>query len=61
MSTAETTLAFANENWQQLMDELSPPAIKQIVRTIVKTINKFFSKVTIDQIVKGYFDEESEN
>lgn len=51
---ADTTLQFANENWQQLMDELSPPAIKQIVRSVVKAINKFFSKVTIDQIVLGY-------
>ncbi|CAH0628789.1 unnamed protein product [Chrysodeixis includens] len=58
---AETTLRFANENWQQLMDELSPPAIKQIVRTLVKTINKFFSKVTIDQIIKGYNDDKEEN
>ncbi|PZC76852.1 circadian clock-controlled protein daywake-like [Helicoverpa zea] len=54
---AETTLQFANENWQQLMDELSPPAIKQIVKTVVKTINKFFSKVTIKQIIKGFYDD----
>lgn len=51
---AATTIQFANENWQQLMDELAPPAIKQIVRTCVKVINKFFSKVTINQIIKGY-------
>ncbi|CAB3236079.1 unnamed protein product [Arctia plantaginis] len=51
---AHTTLQFANENWQQLMDELSPPAIKQIVRTVVKAINKFFSKVQIKDIVLGY-------
>ncbi|KAJ8727065.1 hypothetical protein PYW08_015462 [Mythimna loreyi] len=54
---ADTTLQFANENWQQLMDELSPPAIKQIVRTVVKAINKFFSKVTIKQMIKGYGDD----
>nr|XP_032512142.1 uncharacterized protein LOC116766412 [Danaus plexippus plexippus] len=51
---AETTLKFANENWRQLMDDLAPPAIKQIVKTIIKSINKFFSKVTIQQIIHGY-------
>ncbi|KAM3968236.1 juvenile hormone binding protein brP-2095 [Aphomia sociella] len=51
---AETTLQFANENWQQLMDDLAPPAIKQIVRTCVKAINKFFSNVPISRIIQGY-------
>ncbi|XP_026748182.1 circadian clock-controlled protein daywake-like [Galleria mellonella] len=51
---AETTLQFANDNWQQLMDDLAPPAIKQIVRTCVKAINKFFSNVTISRIIRGY-------
>ncbi|XP_023945911.2 circadian clock-controlled protein daywake [Bicyclus anynana] len=51
---AETTLEFANKNWSQLMDELAPPAIKQIVKTIVKAINKFLSKVTIPRIIIGY-------
>lgn len=54
---ADTTLQFANENWQQLMDELSPPAIKQIVKTVVKAINKFLSKVDIHQIIKGYTED----
>lgn len=48
------------------MDDLAPPAIKQIVRTCVKAINKFFSNVTIEQIVAGYdgneeSDESNEN
>ncbi|XP_047522853.1 circadian clock-controlled protein daywake-like [Pieris napi] len=51
---AGTTLQFANENWRQLMDDLAPPVIKQIVKTIVKDINKFFSKVQISTIVQGY-------
>ncbi|XP_030023584.2 circadian clock-controlled protein daywake [Manduca sexta] len=51
---ADTTLQFANENWQQLMDELAPPVIKQIVKTTIKTINKFFANVTIQRIIKGY-------
>ncbi|KAI8440346.1 hypothetical protein MSG28_001683 [Choristoneura fumiferana] len=51
---ADATHEFANQNWQQLMDDLAPPVIKQIVRTCVKAINKFFNKVTIDQIVLGY-------
>ncbi|CAG9563507.1 unnamed protein product [Danaus chrysippus] len=55
---AETTLKFANENWRQLMDDLAPPAIKQIVKTIVKNINKFFSKVTIQQIIHGYQEKQ---
>ncbi|XP_053600367.1 circadian clock-controlled protein daywake-like [Plodia interpunctella] len=53
---ADTTIQFANENWRQLMDDLAPPAIKQIVRTCVKAINKFFSNVTIARMVKGYKD-----
>ena len=55
-SSAETTLEFANQNWQQLMDELSPSAIKQIVRTVVKALNKFFSIFPIDTLIKGYSD-----
>uniref|UniRef100_A0A0K8TUP1 Takeout Protein n=1 Tax=Epiphyas postvittana TaxID=65032 RepID=A0A0K8TUP1_EPIPO len=51
---SDATHDFANQNWQQLMDDLAPPVIKQIVRTCVKAINKFFNKVTIDQIVLGY-------
>ncbi|CAG5056008.1 unnamed protein product [Parnassius apollo] len=51
---AKTTLTFANENWRQLMDDLSPPIIKQIVRTVVKAINKFFSKVPISNMISGY-------
>jgi len=51
---SDTTHQFANENWQQLMDDLAPPIIKQIVKTIIKSINKFFGSVTIDQILKNY-------
>ncbi|XP_013185579.1 circadian clock-controlled protein daywake-like [Amyelois transitella] len=51
---SDTTHQFANENWRQLMDDLAPPAIKQIVRTCVKTINKFFANVPIERMVKGY-------
>ncbi|XP_045533919.1 circadian clock-controlled protein daywake [Papilio machaon] len=53
---AETTLSFANENWRQLMDDLAPPAIKQIVRTVIKAINKFFSKIPISEMLEGYKD-----
>ncbi|XP_063823320.1 circadian clock-controlled protein daywake-like [Ostrinia nubilalis] len=53
---AETTLKFANENWRQLMDELAPPAIKQIVITCVKAMNKFFANVPIGKMVIGYKD-----
>ncbi|XP_072941714.1 circadian clock-controlled protein daywake-like [Epargyreus clarus] len=51
---AETTLQFANENWRQLMDDLAPSVVKQIVRACIKVINKFFSKLTIKQIIKDY-------
>ncbi|CAH0397522.1 unnamed protein product [Chilo suppressalis] len=51
---ADTTLQFANQNWKQLMDELAPPAIKQIVVTGVKAINKFFASVPISQMIIGY-------
>ncbi|XP_063374598.1 circadian clock-controlled protein daywake-like [Cydia amplana] len=45
---------FANANWKQLMDDLAPPVIKQIVRTGVKAINKFFNKVTAQQLINDY-------
>lgn len=51
---SDATHQFANENWKQLMDELAPPAIKTIVKTAVKAINKFFAHVTIQQIIVGY-------
>lgn len=51
---SDATHQFANENWRQIMDDVAPPAIKQIVRTVVKAINKFFAKVTIPQIIQGY-------
>ncbi|XP_041973131.1 circadian clock-controlled protein daywake-like [Aricia agestis] len=51
---AETTLKFANENWKQLMDDLAPSAIKQIVTTIIKAINKFFSKIQANKMIKGF-------
>ncbi|CAG9792064.1 unnamed protein product [Diatraea saccharalis] len=51
---ADTTLQFANQNWKQLMDDLAPPAIKQIVVTGVKAINKFFGAIPINKLVIGY-------
>ncbi|CAH2062885.1 unnamed protein product, partial [Iphiclides podalirius] len=51
---AETTLTFANQNWRQLMDDLAPPVVKQIVRTVVKAINKFLGKVPIHEMIDGY-------
>ncbi|XP_026326629.1 protein takeout-like [Hyposmocoma kahamanoa] len=51
---SDTTHEFANQNWRQLMDDLSPPYIKQIVKTCVKAINKFFAKFTIQEMVKNY-------
>ncbi|KOB67233.1 Juvenile hormone binding protein, partial [Operophtera brumata] len=51
---ADATLQFANENWQQIMDDLAPSAIQQIVKTIVKAINKFLLNVTINQIFKNF-------
>lgn len=51
---ADTTLQFANQNWRQLMDELAPPAIKQIVVTCVKAINKFFSNIPVTKLIIGY-------
>lgn len=51
---ADATHQFANENWKQIMDDLAPPAVKQIVRTTIRNINKFFAKVTVPQIMIGY-------
>ncbi|KAI5641158.1 hypothetical protein NE865_06627 [Phthorimaea operculella] len=53
---SDATHQFANQNWKQLMDDLAPPVIKQIVRTCVKAINKFFSNVTIKDMVLNYKD-----
>ncbi|XP_047988997.1 circadian clock-controlled protein daywake-like [Leguminivora glycinivorella] len=51
---SDTMHQFANANWKQLMDDLAPPVIKQIVRTGVKAINKFFNKVTAQQLINDY-------
>ncbi|XP_037967909.2 circadian clock-controlled protein daywake [Plutella xylostella] len=51
---SDATHQFANENWKQIMDDLAPPAVKQIVRTTIRNINKFFAKVTVPQIMIGY-------
>lgn len=51
---SDATHAFANGNWRQIMDDLAPPVVKQIVRTGVRSINKFFAAATIDQLIIGY-------
>lgn len=42
---AETTHRFTNENWEIIIGEIAPPAIKSIIRSCVEVVNKFFGSV----------------
>ncbi|XP_053604578.1 circadian clock-controlled protein daywake-like isoform X1 [Plodia interpunctella] len=42
---AETTHRFTNENWEIIMSEIAPGAIKGIIKSCVDVVNKFFSVV----------------
>ncbi|KAM3955901.1 protein takeout [Aphomia sociella] len=42
---AETTHRFTNENWEIIMQEIAPPAIKGIIKNCIDVVNKFFQAI----------------
>ncbi|XP_013197932.1 circadian clock-controlled protein daywake [Amyelois transitella] len=42
---AETTHRFTNENWEIIMSEIAPGAIKGIIKNCVDVVKKFFSAI----------------
>lgn len=47
---AETTERFTNENWSLIMQEIAPPALKQIIKSCVDEVQKFFSAVPVAEL-----------
>lgn len=48
---AQTTERFTNENWEIIMSEIAPPAIKQIIRKCVDVVSTFFGAVPIPDLL----------
>lgn len=48
---AETTHRFTNENWEIIMQEIAPPAIKGIIRSCIEVVNKFFGGVPATELL----------
>ncbi|KAL0830873.1 hypothetical protein ABMA28_002977 [Loxostege sticticalis] len=48
---AETTHRFTNENWEIIMQEIAPPAIKGIIKSCVEVVNSFFDKVPAAELL----------
>lgn len=53
LATADTTNKFANENWDLIMDEIAPPAIKSIIRHCVEVVKKFYSLVPAIELLEA--------
>ncbi|XP_021192580.2 circadian clock-controlled protein daywake [Helicoverpa armigera] len=48
---AQTTQRFTNENWEIIMSEIAPPAIKQIIKKCVDQVNKFFGAIPAAELL----------
>ncbi|KAJ8723086.1 hypothetical protein PYW08_002998 [Mythimna loreyi] len=57
---AQTTERFTNENWEIIMSEIAPPAIKQIIKKCVDQVKKFFGAIpaseTIHQVINEHWE-----
>ncbi|CAK1555060.1 unnamed protein product [Leptosia nina] len=47
---AQTVTRFANSNWRNIFNELSPPIVKAIVAKIVRETSKLFDRVPIREL-----------
>uniref|UniRef100_A0A0K8TU33 Takeout Protein n=1 Tax=Epiphyas postvittana TaxID=65032 RepID=A0A0K8TU33_EPIPO len=50
---SETVLKFLNENWRQVADEFGKPILDYAVDLTVKTIEKFFLSIPIEELLDG--------
>lgn len=48
---AQTTGRFLNENWEVIMSEIAPPAIKQIIKKCVDVVNTFFAAIPVPELL----------
>ncbi|CAG9787546.1 unnamed protein product [Diatraea saccharalis] len=48
---ADTTHKFTNQNWEIIMQEIAPPAIKGIIRSCVDVVNNFFGSVPATELL----------
>ncbi|KOB65021.1 DUF233 protein, partial [Operophtera brumata] len=48
---ASTTERFTNENWQIIMSEIAPGAIKQIIQSCVDKVQQFFSAIPAKELL----------
>ncbi|KAJ0183539.1 hypothetical protein K1T71_001515 [Dendrolimus kikuchii] len=48
---SQMTQKFTNENWQIIMNEIAPPIIKQIIKSCVDEVQKFFSAVPAEELI----------
>ncbi|XP_061717751.1 circadian clock-controlled protein daywake-like isoform X1 [Cydia pomonella] len=50
---SNTVLTFINENWRLIADEFGKPIIDFATETVVRSIEKFFLAVPIEELVEG--------
>ncbi|CAB3255081.1 unnamed protein product [Arctia plantaginis] len=48
---AQTTEKFTNENWELIMNEIAPPAIKQIITKCVEVVNSIFKSAPLTELL----------
>ncbi|CAH0719778.1 unnamed protein product, partial [Brenthis ino] len=48
---AQPVLEFANTNWKDVMDEISPPVIEITVTEVLKSVEALFKAVPIEKLV----------
>ncbi|XP_022828230.1 protein takeout-like [Spodoptera litura] len=48
---AQTTERFTNENWEIIMSEIAPPALKQIIKKCVDQVKKFFAAIPARELL----------
>ncbi|XP_063538413.1 uncharacterized protein LOC134747720 [Cydia strobilella] len=50
---SNTVLTFINENWRLIADEFGKPITDFATETVVRSIEKFFLAVPIEELVEG--------
>ncbi|KAG6440857.1 hypothetical protein O3G_MSEX001447 [Manduca sexta] len=48
---SQTTEKFTNENWEIIMQEIAPPAIKQIIKSCIDVVQKLFGAVPANELI----------
>ncbi|XP_077291393.1 circadian clock-controlled protein daywake-like [Arctopsyche grandis] len=48
---SDTAHKVVNDNWQLIFNDMSPPIMKKVIRSVVNVISKFFESFPIDDII----------